>query len=433
MLKFGICEKDITPQIGMNMPGYFHFRPSQGILDPLYVKAMAFENNGECFVFVVCDAMELYRKHTLEIRRRVLERCEINPENISVSATHSHTTGPTWTWEDSYFEDENYSEMLISRATDAVCEAYASRKAVRISYAADKLSGVAFIRRFYLKDGTFAMNPNPELVKCAESEPDETFILIKVEYEDGTLAAFIENFALHADSVGKDVVSADYPGVIARLVKKKYGANVHNVFINSAAGDVNHIDVERLKNGRVADYNECGRKIFEKIVELEENLSPCKCEDIIPKTMYFNVKKRKPTERNYDIAKRILSGENIDFDGYNNDDVTKRIFATAAKKCYESEVSEFEVEIKTLKLGDVYFAMWPGEVFCEFAKLVRAANPDKTVAISAQANNTVDCYIPSKTAFENGGYETRESVELMPDKNAGYEIAENTIKLLSSY
>ena len=47
MLKFGICEKDITPQIGMNMPGYFHFRPSQGILDPLYVKAMAFENNGE--------------------------------------------------------------------------------------------------------------------------------------------------------------------------------------------------------------------------------------------------------------------------------------------------------------------------------------------------------------------------------------------------
>jgi hypothetical protein len=216
-------------------------------------------------------------------------------------------------------------------------------------------------------------------------------------------------------------------------VKEKYGENVHNVFINSAAGDVNHIDVERLKNGNVADYKECGRKIFEKIVELEGKLSPCKSEDVIPKTMYFSVKKRKPPEKNYDIAKRILSGENTDFDGYNNDNVTKRIFAIAAKKCYESEVTEFEVEIKTLKLGDVYFAIWPGEVFCEFAKIVRSANPDKTVAISAQANNTVDCYVPSKIAFENGGYETRESVELMPDKNAGYEIAENTIKLLSSY
>ena len=191
--------------------------------------------------------------------------------------------------------------------------------------------------------------------------------------------------------------------------------------------------MERSKTGKCADYKECGGKIFEKIVELSEKLSPCRSEDVIPKTMYFNVKKRKPTERNYDIAKRILLGEDIDFDGYDTHPVVKRIFAIAAKKCYESNVSEFEVEIKTLKLGDVYFAMWPGEVFCEFAKIVRSANPDKTVAISAQANNTVDCYVPSKTAFENGGYETRESVELMPDKNAGYEIAENTIKLLGSY
>ena len=433
MLKFGICEKDITPKVGLNMPRYFHFRPSQGVLDPLYVKAMVFENGDECFAFVVCDAVELYRKHTIGIRRLVAEKCDMNPENISVSVTHSHTAGPTWTWEKSYFEDEEYSGFLIEKAAEAVCEAYTTRKSAHMSSAFGKLPGVAFIRRFYLKDGSFAMNPDPDLVKCAESVPDETFILLKVEYEDGTPAAFIENFALHADSVGEDVISADYPGVVAQLVREKYGENVHNVFINSAAGDVNHIDIERLKGGNVADYKECGKRIFEKIVELSEKLSPCKCEDVIPKTMYFSVKKRKPTERNYDIAKRILSGEDIDFDGYNNDDVTKRIFAIAAKNCYESEVKEFEVEIKTLKLGDVYFAIWPGEVFCEFAKLVRGANPDKIVAISAQANNTVDCYVPGKTAFENGGYETRESVELMPDKNAGFEIAENTIKLFKIY
>ena len=234
MLKFGICEKDITPKVGSNLPGYFVFRPSEGILDPLYAKAMVFESDGECFAFVVCDAVELYRKHTLGIRKLVAEKCDINPENISVSVTHSHTAGPTWTWEDNYFEDEEYSKMLIERAAEAVCEAYASRKPAKISTASGKLSGVAFIRRFYLTDGSFAMNPDPELVKCAETEPDETFILMKVEYEDGSFAAFIENFALHADSVDRNVVSADYPGVVARLVREKYGENVHNVFINSA-------------------------------------------------------------------------------------------------------------------------------------------------------------------------------------------------------
>ncbi len=433
MFKFGICEKDITPELGMNIPGYFEFRPSEKILDPLFVKAMVFDNGAECFAFAVCDAVELYRKHTVEIRRRVAEKVDIKEENISVSVTHSHTAGPTWTWESSYYEDEGYSEMLISRAVETICEAYETRRNARLSTASGSLSGVAFIRRFYLIDGTFAMNPDPNLVKCAETEPDETFILIKVEYENGEIAAFIENFALHADSVGGDVISGDYPGFVAKLIREKYGDNVHNVFINSAAGDVNHIDTERLKNGSIANYEECGKKIFEKIVELEGKLKVSECDDVIPKTMYFDVAKRRPSERNYEIAKKLLGGEDVDFDGYNNDLTTKTIFATAAKKCYESSVEKLNVEIKTLKLGDVYFAIWPGEVFCEFAKIVRNANQDKTIAISAQANNTLDCYIPSKLAFENGGYETRESVELMPDKNAGYEIAENTIKLLSSY
>ena len=433
MLKFGISEKDITPELGMNIPGYFEFRPAEKILDPLFVKAMVFDNGKECFAFVVCDAVELYRKHTVEICHRVAEKVDIKEENISVSVTHSHTAGPTWTWESSYYEDEKYTEMLVSQSVEAVCEAYAARKNARISTAVGMLSGVAFVRRFYLIDGSFAMNPDPALVKCPETEPDETFILMKVEYEDGETAAFIENFALHADSVGGNVISGDYPGVVARLVREKYGESVHNVFINSAAGDVNHIDTERLKNGSVANYEECGRKIFEKIIELEEKLKVTENDDVIPQTLYFDVAKRRPSEHNYEIAKRILGGEDIDFDGYNNDLTTRTIFATAAKKCYESSVEKLSVEIKTLKLGDVYFAIWPGEVFCEFAKLVRSAHSDKMIAVSAQANNTLDCYIPSKIAFENGGYETRESVELMPDKNAGYKIAENTIKLLGSY
>ncbi|MBE6913174.1 MAG: hypothetical protein E7473_11685 [Ruminococcaceae bacterium] len=433
MIKFGISEKEITPKLGLNMPGYFTFRTPTEILDPLYVKAMVFDDGKECFVFVVCDAVELYRKHTLEIRRRVGERMDLNPENISVSVTHSHTTGPTWTWIDNYYEDEEYSEFLINQATEAVCEAYALRKNARISVASDTLSGVAFVRRFYLKDGTFAMNPKPELVKEAETEPDETFILLKIEYEDGTLAAFVENFALHADSVGKNVVSADYPGVVARLVREKFGEKVHNVFINSAAGDVNHIDIERRKNGDVANHLECGKRIFDKLCELEKRLSPLENCDVSPKTMYFTVKKRKPTDENYEVGKKILKGEDVNFDGYDEPPEVKRIFAFAAKNCYESNAREIEVEIKTLKLGNVFFAMWPGEVFCEFAKIAREAFKGEILAISAQANNTLDCYVPSKTAFENGGYETRESVELMPDKNAGYEIADNTIKLLSSY
>ena len=41
MLQCGFYEKEITPPLGSDIPGYFMKRPSTGVLDRLYAKAFA--------------------------------------------------------------------------------------------------------------------------------------------------------------------------------------------------------------------------------------------------------------------------------------------------------------------------------------------------------------------------------------------------------
>jgi len=40
----GLYELDITPPLGVNIPGYFESRPAEGIRDNLYARALACEN-----------------------------------------------------------------------------------------------------------------------------------------------------------------------------------------------------------------------------------------------------------------------------------------------------------------------------------------------------------------------------------------------------
>ena len=83
MFKFGVSKCDITPQEGMVIPGVYSKRFVDGVIDPLYAKAMVFENEGETSAAVVCDTINLRRDDVLRIRRGICEACGIPEKNIS--------------------------------------------------------------------------------------------------------------------------------------------------------------------------------------------------------------------------------------------------------------------------------------------------------------------------------------------------------------
>lgn len=55
MLKAGFARMDITPSLGVSLKGYYRERICDGILDPLEINAVAFEEDGKKAVLLTAD------------------------------------------------------------------------------------------------------------------------------------------------------------------------------------------------------------------------------------------------------------------------------------------------------------------------------------------------------------------------------------------
>ena len=99
-MKCGIYETDITPALGMEMPGYFELRRAEGVREPLFSEAVFFESGGSRAVIISNDVIQIPTESCDKVRAAVAERLDMAPENILICATHSHTAGPVETWGD---------------------------------------------------------------------------------------------------------------------------------------------------------------------------------------------------------------------------------------------------------------------------------------------------------------------------------------------
>ena len=67
------------------------------------------------------------------------------------------------------------------------------------------------------------------------------------------------------------------------------------------------------------------------------------------------------------------------------------------------------VEIAVLSLGDAAIVTNPAELFCELGLEIREHSPFDVTLVSALTNGACG-YVPTKRAFEHGGYETHRTV-----------------------
>ena len=433
MLFCGATEKNITPEIGMSIPGYFSDRKITGVLDELYAKALVFENDGVVCAVIVCDTINLERQDVLRIRKGISEKLPISADNITVSATHTHTGGPTWEGFEVIFRDNKYIDTLVNAAIEATCEAYSNRKPAKIGFHTDELKGYTFIRRYWTKDGAVETNPGfgrTDLVKT-EGEPDYTLSFAKIVGDDGSIIAFLTSYGVHLDMVGGTMVSADYPGELSKCIKNKYGENVVSVFLTGPCGNTNHIDFTRTERPDYGIHIETGRAIFRKISDNESKIEYLNDTKISVDTKNFLIRYNRPNESELSWAKKVLEGDLSQAKGY--EVATKEqamIFAKALVDAGKSNLYVSEVELKAIHIGDALIVAWPGEIFVDFGIELRKNLAGRHVIISELSNGCVQNYIPIREAYDRGGYEPRIVGETNPEKDTGNLVLKNTLEML---
>lgn len=408
-IKIGFARKIITPPLGTPMSGYFEPRYAKGIHDDLFANAVAFDDGERRAVIITLDLCGLKNQEYADRYKRIIsDFCKIPVEAIILNCSHTHT-GPIIGFDESSGVASNaqYDEWLGTMLRDVAALAFADMSPAELSIGSGKVDGVAFIRIFRMRDGTVQTNPRDvENVLCPISEINNTANLLKIERE-GKEDILAVNFGLHADTIGGEIISADFIGVMRNTVEAAI-PNTKCIFLQGAEGDVNTRDIHNLKRpDGFGSALHIGRTIAGVVLGICGKTKRISAENIsfLQKKVYI------PTNRENDRledAKEIL----VLYRAGRTDEIKVRqgmspmTMAAEAIRIVrlENGPDEFEFELTALRIGELVIAALPGEPFCEIGKRIISESPFKMTMPLALTNGG-EIYFPTGNIYEEGGYE----------------------------
>lgn len=454
-LRVGVAEADITPPPGFPMAGYYHERLATGQRDPLKAKAIVFRSDRSVAAWVVCDLTGVARDLCVAVRREAAEKTGIPPQQIVVSATHSHTA-PDYSRDlYDYLSDKApppdrpaYAAKLIQGAVDAIVKANAAAQPSSLEYGtAQQATPVSFNRRFVMKDGsvrTWQRLDGPDVLRAAGPIDAEIGLLLVRSLESRAPRGLVSSFALHLDTVGGLQWSGDYPYFIEQALRRQLGEPLVSLFGTGTCGDINHADplgTERLKTDVI------GNSLAATIAPAIPDLKPVAAPTLQVRTAVVQVPLQDVTAERLERACQLIpvakAGQKVEFfdlvsaykavvlDHLRNR--PSRVVSTdyinwGLSHTWAGVGATLPVEVTTVTLGsDVALVFLPGEVFVDLGLAIKRASPYRATLVIELSNCVETIYIPTRAAYAGGSYEVTNS-NLQP--GAGEMLVETALRLL---
>lgn len=431
-LRVGAAAVDITPQNGTPMAGYYKFRAVEGVLDPLYAKAIVVEQGGAAAALVVLDMVATNRDIVQAARELVRQQSGITPDRVMISATHTHSGPqlPRGSLMDDItrvhsLEGTKYLKELPARIARSVREAKDKLAPARASAAVGKVEGIAFNRRV-LRQGSGqaiwqprAINPSTER-PAGPVDKDLGLLVFDAAAAPATPLAAYVNFAMHPTSVGSGLrVSADYPGVLSRLLRQRHGADMVALFANGCCGNVNHTD---YITGMRRTTAQLGTALADVASASWARREPLATFAPRARTALVTLQRRPFTNsdvvRAKDVARRMVS-ENLG--------TVVMAEAVCILETVQKQNVPLHVEVQAIALADdLAIVALPGEIFVELGLAIKAASPFRYTFIAELANGSIG-YVPHREAYPQGNYEV---VSARAAAGAGEQLVETALSLL---
>lgn len=445
-LKVGYASVNINPHLGIAVYGYYVPRFAKGFLDDLEAQALALCHGEKKIILLAVDTGAVYSGFVNECRELIEKETGVKGENILISASHSHTS-PFLRDMDMFDYDmepvDKYREFLKLRLLDAAKLALEDVCSAKMGYIVGNApERVAYIRRYKMKDGSTMTCPkieDPNIVGPI-GELDQRVNVLRFDRE-GKDSIVLVNYGLHADTIGGELLSADWPGWMKKTVEKSLdgckcmffaGAegDVGSTNIHPSGGDMNDTEISfdnEMKSPGMARF--VGRalagtvlQVFDKVCYVDvNNIDVLHKEILIPANL--------PTAEELMLAKKYkkLHDEGRDDEiPYSAMELTT-VVAEATRMCkLENGPENFYFDLMGVRIGNVALVGIPGEPFTEIGVKLKKAEGWDMVMPCAQTNGD-EGYFPVKSAYDEGGYESRSSVFR---SGVGERIIEGGLKLL---
>lgn len=381
----GVAKIEITPEEPIRLSGFgFRREPSAGVESPLYARALAVSTAaGRPAVLVTVDSTGISQV-IVEAVARELQADGIAREQLTITATHSHTApmldGVLQTLfglpvpPDQQQVIARYTQSLTERLVEVCRAALADRQPAELWWGVGQLD--------------FAINRrNPQA-----GPVDHHLPVLAIKTPAGELRGVLTTYACHAVTLSHNFVGGDWPGKAAEGIERRHPGTVAMISIGCGAD-------QNPASGVTGDQIEVavkqGLQLADEVDRVLQNALRPVSGEVTGQLQRFSLPLAPLPER----AHWETLAQQDGYIGYH-----ARVQLAALDRG-ESLPEAIDYSVQTLTFGDsLAMVFLPGEVVVDYALRLRRELDPARLWITAYANDT-PCYIPSERVLKEGGYE----------------------------
>jgi neutral ceramidase len=441
-LLIGVGRRDITPPIGMRLMGYgLRTGPSIRVHDSLFATALILSDGTQNVAIVTLDVAIYCSPEVDEVRQSIGKLIGGTSRNVMIACSHTHSGPVTWdglraleTGGSSLEANEiEYMLHLRSQVLAAVDEASTNLREGRMA-AGKGQAGMSINRREKLPNGRVVIGHNP----CGPV--DHEVGVARFDDNDGRPIACVVNYACHPTVMGPQnlEVSADFPGVVRRVVEQN--TNAMCLFLQGAGANVaarrsisdNFADLEdqgailgleaakvfrSLRTRRILQTREIRESFGPQVIwtdHIEEEAS-IKYFGVLVRRVEFPLRPLPVfDDAQAELQRREVALRDMMATGQSGLPVTlarhqrdwaKRVLAEVRADRRHHTVS---ADLQVIRVNDLVLVGTPAEPFVEIGLALKAKSSVANTFPVGYANGYFS-YLPWPDAYADGGYEVEEA------------------------
>ncbi len=391
--KAGLARVDITPQKSLWMAGYAsRKKPSEGVAQELYAKALALEDrSGKRVVLVTSDLLGFPAGVSHNIAERLEKQHHLTRDQLLLSSSHTHG-GPVigtalasmyFMSSQQWADVEAYTSELEDKIVKLVGTSLKSLWPARLSFGHGE-AGFAMNRRARTSD-EIVIGVN------REGPVDHDVPVLRVDDKHGKLQAVVFGYACHNTTLPDFMkFNSDYAGVAQAWLEERH-SGAAALFIEGCGGDANP-----YPRGSI----ELARQHGEELAAAVENVLARELQLVQGplKTAYQEFPVAFATPPNREELQVQLE----------NKDVYHRTWAEAMLKILDRDghlPTEYPYPAETWQFGqDLTLIALGGEVVVDYDLRLKKEFGSEKLWVAGYCND-VFAYIPSLRVLKEGGYE----------------------------
>ena len=417
VFKVGYARVEITPEM-LPIPRKNNASTITYVEDPIYATCIAFNDGKDTALVYTVDICNIGETHCNAIKVKVKAATRVPQENIFIHATHNHST-PAMSNPNNNAAVQKWTSLVQVRMVEAAELAIADLTDAKIESGVGKTTGMAFVRRYLLEDGTYS-GVNSPMASSAKpvshaSEADDTVGVLRFVRE-GKKDVVAVNWQCHLASA-VELMPAALTADIAYYVREgveKGDDDALIAYFAGASGNIGSCNSPIVGVKKYRNYQYAAQALSDVILDVLKSgeMESIEAGKISTGNKVYKAQMWKDSEERVAQAKEIValpekSNEQmalIKEYGWQSLYGPKSVVSRN-----ESKNTTIDVPMGALSFGDLAFITVPYEMFDNNGVQIKDGSPYKTTFILTNAGGAL-AYVPSIEAYTiYGGYEVENT------------------------